>query len=71
MPLVMAGTCDKSVSGITCPQAKTYSEEFLAKASAELEAIAPQAPHIVKMMDDYDVTLTAIRYCISQARRKK
>lgn len=67
MPLVMAGTCDK-LSAVSCPQAKTYSDAFLVAAGNELDAVAPQAPHIVTMMNDYDVTLEAIRYCIKQAR---
>ena len=71
LPIIMAGTCDKTVSGVPCPRAKTYSDEFLTAASDELEKVAPQAPHIVTMMNDYDVTLSAIRYCIQQARKKR
>ena len=71
MPLIMAGTCDPRLGVVTCPQAKTYSDAFLAAAADELDRVAPQAPHIVTMINDYDVTLSAIRYCIKQARAAK
>lgn len=71
LPFIMAGVCDPRLGVVTCPQAKNYSDEFLAAAGNELEKVAPQAPHIVTMMNDYDVTLSAIRYCIKQARAAK
>lgn len=71
LPFIMAGVCDPRLGVVTCPQAKTYSDEFLTAAGNELDRIAPQAPHIVTMMNDYDVTLSAIRYCIAQAKKAK
>lgn len=68
-PLIMASQCDR-VAAVTCPTPKTYSEAFLAEAEKELRIIAPQAPHIVQMLGDYDVTLSAIRVCL-KAKKKK
>jgi hypothetical protein len=61
--------CDPGASG-TCPQAKTYSPEFIQAAGEELDIIAPQAPHLVQMLKDYDVTLRAIRHCIKSTRKQ-
>lgn len=71
VPFLMAAKCDGVSVAPTCPQAKTYSRDFLASAAYELEVVAPQAPHLVQMLKDYDVTLQAIRYCIKNKMAKK
>lgn len=67
-PIFMASMCSNT-AGVTCPQAKTYSAEFVVAAGNELEAIAPQAPHLVQMLKDYNVTLKAIRACINSKKK--
>lgn len=67
-PILMAAKCDPGAQ-IACPSPKTYSKSFLEAVSKEIDIIAPQAPHVMTMIADYDVTLRAIRVCLKYSSK--
>ena len=58
----------QGANGITCPQLKQYSPEFLQEVSREVARI--DAPNSVQLLKDYGVTRDAIRICLSQQAKE-
>jgi len=61
-------SCKPGGAGVTCPTIKGYSASFLAAAEKEVAMIERDAPHVVKMLNDYGVERDAIRVCLKRKR---
>lgn len=58
----------KPGASITCTPLKQYSADFMKAAAKEYAMVEVQAPHLVRLVDDYGIERDAIRACLK--RRK-
>lgn len=65
---VIALSACKPGASITCPTLRGYSADFMKAAAREYALVEAQAPHLVKLVDDYGIERDAIRACL---KRKK
>lgn len=70
VPVLMAAKCNPGAIS-ACPSDVQHSDAFWDAVYAELRIVAPQAPNVVQLLGEYDISMQQIRHCIRQQKKKR